>query len=144
MLFEHSKLKGTIPMNIGTRSKLQFHDLSFNFFNGSLLLSLANLTKVYELDVSQNNITGKLDSRFFPDVTGKSKTGLISLKNFLLQFNELVGRIPEEIGNLKHMALLVLDRNYFFGPIPSSLGNLSDLTILGLSQNLLSGEIPMQ
>ena len=137
-----NKLKGTIPMNIGTLSKLQFLDLSFNFFNGSLPLSLANLTKVYELDVSQNNITGKLDSRLFPDGTGKSKTGLISLKNFLLQFNELVGRIPEELGNLKHLALLVLDGNYFFGPIPSSLGNLSDLTILGLSQNQLSGQIP--
>ena len=138
-----NQLKGTIPMNIGTLSKLQFLDLSINFFNGSLPLSLANLTKVYELDVSQNNITGKLDSRLFPDGTGKSKTGLISLKNFLLQANGLVGRIPEEIGNLKHLALLALDGNYFFGPIPSSLGNLSDLTILRLAQNQLSGQIPI-
>ncbi|KAK7849657.1 mdis1-interacting receptor like kinase 2 [Quercus suber] len=135
--------KGTIPMNIGTLSKLQFLDLSINFFNGSLPLSLANLTKVYELDVSQNNITGKLDSRLFPDGTGKSKTGLISLKNFLLQTNGLVDRIPEEIGNLKHLALLALDGNYFFGPIPSSLGNLSDLTILRLAQNQLLGQIPI-
>ena len=66
-----NQLKGTIPMNIGTLSKLQFLDLSINFFNGSLPLSLANLTKVYELDVSQNNVTGKLDSRLFPDGTGK-------------------------------------------------------------------------
>ena len=138
-----NKLKGTIPMNIGMLSKVQYLDLSINSFNGSLPLSLANLTQVYELDVSQNNITGKLDSRLFPDGTGKSKTGLISLKNFLLQTNELVGRIPEEIGNLKHLALLALDGNYFFGPIPSSLGNLSDLTILRLADNQLSGQIPV-
>ena len=79
----------------------------------------------------------------FLDGTGKSKTGLISLKNSLLQTNGLVGRIPEEIGNLKHLALLALDGNYFFGPIPSSLGNLSDLTILCLAQNQLSGQIPI-
>nr|POF05724.1 putative leucine-rich repeat receptor-like protein kinase [Quercus suber] len=102
----------------------------------------ANLTQVYELDVSQNNITGKLDSRLFPDGTGKSKTGLLSLKNFLLQTNELVGRIPEEIGNSKLLVLLALDGNYFFGPIPSSLGNLSDLTIIRLADNQLSGQIP--
>ncbi|KAK4570885.1 hypothetical protein RGQ29_029658, partial [Quercus rubra] len=128
---------------LATLSKLQFLDLSFNFFNGSLPISLANLTKVYELDVSENNITGKLDSRLFPDGTGKSKTGLISLKHFLLQTNALVGKIPEEIGNLKHLTLLAFDGNYFFGPIPSSLGNLSDLTILRLAQNQLSGQIPI-
>ncbi|KAM3681700.1 hypothetical protein ACJW31_12G018300 [Castanea mollissima] len=138
-----NKLKGTIPMNIGMISKVQYLDLSINSFNGSLPLSLANLTQVYELDVSQNNITGKLDSRLFPDGTGKSKTGLLSLKNFLLQSNELVGRIPEEIGNSKHLVLLALDGNYFFGPIPSSLGNLSDLTIIRLADNQLSGQIPM-
>ena len=137
-----NKLNGTIPMNIGMISKVQYLDLSINSFNGSLPLSLANLTQVYELDVSQNNITGKLDSRLFPDGTGKSKTGLLSLKNFLLQSNELVGRIPEEIGNSKHLVLLALDGNYFFGPIPSSLGNLSDLTVIRLADNQLSGQIP--
>ncbi|KAK7851707.1 putative leucine-rich repeat receptor-like protein kinase [Quercus suber] len=138
----YSGLKGTIPMNIRMISKVQYLDLSINSFNGSLPLSLANLTQVYELDVSQNNITGKLDSRLFPDGTGKSKTGLLSLKNFLLQTNELVGRIPEEIGNSKLLVLLALDGNYFFGPIPSSLGNLSDLTIIRLADNQLSGQIP--
>jgi hypothetical protein len=108
-----NQLTGTIPTNIGTLSKLQFLDLSINSLNGSLPLSLANLTQVYELDVSQNKITGQLDSRLFPDGTGKSKTGLISLKNFLLQTNELGGRIPEEIGNLKHLVILALDGNNF-------------------------------
>ena len=67
-----NKLTGTIPTNIGTLSELQY-DLSTNSLNGSLPLSLANLTQVYLLDFSQNNITGKLDSRLFPDGTGKLK-----------------------------------------------------------------------
>nr|POF25449.1 putative leucine-rich repeat receptor-like protein kinase [Quercus suber] len=78
---------------------------------------------VYELDVSRNKITGELDRHLFPaDGTSLSKTGLLSLKNFLLQGNELGGRIPEEIGNLKYLVLLDLDENYFCGPIPPSIG----------------------
>ncbi|KAL0003753.1 hypothetical protein SO802_011314 [Lithocarpus litseifolius] len=138
-----NNLTGTIPTNIGTLSKLQYLDLSTNSLNGSLPLSLANLTQVYELDVSRNNITGELDRRLFPDGTSLSKTGLLSLKNFLLQRNKLGGRIPEEIGNLKYLVILALDGNHFCGPIPPSIGNLSHLTTLLLNQNELSGKIPI-
>lgn len=137
-----NKLTGTVPSNIGLLSKLQFLDLSTNSLHGTLPLSLANLTQVYELDVSRNNITGVLDPRLFPDGTGAAKTGLISLKNLLLQTTGLGGRIPQEIGNLKYLSLLALDENHFYGPIPRSLGNLSELSILRLSGNLLSGNIP--
>nr|POF12302.1 isoform 2 of probable leucine-rich repeat receptor-like protein kinase [Quercus suber] len=77
---------------------------------------------VYELDLSRNNITGELDPLLFPDATSQSKTGLLSLKKFLLQDNMLGGRIPGEIGNLKYLDVLALDGNYFCGPIPQSIG----------------------
>ncbi|KAJ6326968.1 hypothetical protein OIU78_013956 [Salix suchowensis] len=98
--------------------------------------------RAYELDFSRNNITGIIDPRLFPDGSAASKTGLVSLKNFLLQTTGLGGRIPEEIGNCKFLSLLALDENRFYGPIPSSLGNLSELTVLRLSGNLFSGNIP--
>ncbi|KAM3681706.1 hypothetical protein ACB094_12G017500 [Castanea mollissima] len=156
-----NKLTGTIPTNIGTLSKLQFLDLSTNSLNGSLPLSLANLTQVYELSVSRNNITGELDRRLFPDGSSLSKTGLLSLKSFALQDTKLGGRIPEEIGNLKYLVELGLDRNYFCGPIPPSIdlflssnqlsgsvpeeiGNLSSLVNLQLAFNNFTGQLPLQ
>ncbi|XP_048326784.2 MDIS1-interacting receptor like kinase 2 [Ziziphus jujuba] len=138
-----NNVTGTIPINIGLMSNLQFLDLSTNSLHGSLPLSLANLTKVYELDISRNQIKGILDPRLFPQ-SSQSKTGLLSIKNLLFQDNQLGGRIPEEIGNLKSLRLLALDGNYFNGPIPSSLCNLSDLSILRLPNNVLSGEIPAE
>ncbi|KAH7537855.1 hypothetical protein FEM48_Zijuj03G0137300 [Ziziphus jujuba var. spinosa] len=138
-----NNLTGTIPINIGLMSNLQFLDLSTNSLHGSLPLSLANLTKVYELDISRNQIKGILDPRLFPQ-SSQSKTGLLSIKNLLFQDNQLGGRIPEGIGNLKSLRLLALDGNYFNGPIPSSFCNLSDLSILRLPNNVLSGEIPAE
>ncbi|KAL9350167.1 hypothetical protein Peur_057422 [Populus x canadensis] len=137
-----NQLTGTIPSSIGTLYKLQYLDLATNFLYGTLPLSLANLTQAYELDFSRNNITGIIDPRLFPDGPAANKTGLVSLKNFLLQTTGLGGRIPEEIGNCKFLSLLALDENRFHGPIPSSLGNSSELTVLRLSNNLLSANIP--
>ncbi|KAK3221069.1 hypothetical protein Dsin_015039 [Dipteronia sinensis] len=137
-----NKLSGSVPSNIGLLSKLQFLDLSTNDLNGTLPLSLANLTQVYELDISRNNIVGEIDARLFPDGTGQSRTGFIGLKNFLLQENQLGGRIPEEIGNSKLLTLIALDGNFLTGPIPASLGNLSSLSILRVAVNQLTGQIP--
>ncbi|XP_023528875.1 MDIS1-interacting receptor like kinase 2-like isoform X1 [Cucurbita pepo subsp. pepo] len=137
-----NNLSGVIPPSIGALSKLQFLDLSTNYLNSTLPLSLANLTNVFELDVSRNFITGSLDSRLFPDGSGNSRTGLKSLRNFLLQDTLLRGRVPEEIGNIKTLNLIAFDRSQFSGPIPQSLGNLSNLNVLRLNENHFSGQIP--
>ena len=137
-----NNLTGTIPASIGMASKLQLLDLSTNSLHGSLPLSLANLTQVTELDISRNNIVGILDSRLFPNSSSQPQTGLLSLKYLLFQDTLLGGQIPKEIGNLKFLVSLVLDRSHFNGSIPPSLGNLSHLQALRLSDNQFSGKLP--
>ena len=59
-----------------------------------------------------------------------------------LEYNNLTGTIPTQIGNLSNLQYLYLYGNNLSGSIPTQLGNLSNLQRLYLLDNLLSGEIP--
>ena len=61
-----------------------------------------------------------------------------------LNFNQLSGEIPAELGNLANLELLELEGNRLTGEIPAELGNLANLRYLDLWQNQLSGEIPAE
>lgn len=53
------------------------------------------------------------------------------------------GLIPNTIGSLSQLEFLSLNLNYFIGPIPPSIGNLSKLQWLDLADNRLSGPLPI-
>ena len=53
----------------------------------------------------------------------------------VLEFNQLTGMIPAELGDLSSLTELDLSRNQLTGSIPTELGNLSSLTRLQLSGN---------
>nr|QAS62461.1 LRR receptor-like serine/threonine-protein kinase [Sedum alfredii] len=131
-----------IPETIGVLHNLIFFDLSTNLFNGTIPLSLANFSRVIELDISRNYLTGGIDGRLFSGSPADGLPGLLSIRRFLLQDNELKGQIPSEIGGMKNLTLLALDGNPLTGPIPESFGNLTGMDILRLASCRLSGQIP--
>ena len=61
-----------------------------------------------------------------------------------MNYNDLTGPIPKEIGDLTNLRDLYLNNNNFNGRIPKSIGkeNLTDILILRLDNNQLIGEIP--
>lgn len=59
-----------------------------------------------------------------------------------LSSNNLVGTIPNEIGDLQYLQVLQLTFNNLTGPLPSTIGQLQNLTALWLTYNSLSGPIP--
>ena len=60
----------------------------------------------------------------------------------MLANNKLSGSIPEELGRLKKLIDLRLNRNELTGPIPASFANSSALQVLRLDHNHLVGTIP--
>ncbi len=61
-----------------------------------------------------------------------------------LRYNDLVGTLPAELGNLDNLQYLLLDQNQLTGFIPTELGNLVDLQYLYLYSNQLEGSIPSE
>jgi len=61
-----------------------------------------------------------------------------------LDWHNLSGSIPAELGNLSSMYSLDFYNNHLSGSIPAELSYLSNLGYLNLSNNQLSGSIPSQ
>jgi hypothetical protein len=75
-------------------------------------------------------------------VTCDPKTG--DVIEIDLNYSNLKGSIPSELGNLKNLWRLSLNNNQLTGPIPSELVKLTSLEYLSLNNNQLTGPIPSE
>ena len=109
-------------------------NLSAQLKGGFIGTSLGRLTKLEELYLDQNVLTGNI-----PAALGN----LTSLSMLSLYDNELVGPIPPQLGNCSLLQNLWLQQNHLSGTIPESLGNLDVLGSVLLADNSLTGEVPL-
>ncbi|KAK7819792.1 mdis1-interacting receptor like kinase 2 [Quercus suber] len=126
-------LRGSIPQQIGTLSKLILLDLSSNNLTGHLPLFLTNLTQLESFYIYQILISGPI-----PEELGNIK----NLQILYLGYNKLTGLIPSALGHLTNLRVLYLSSNMITGSIPNKLGDLKNLQVLFLGNNKLTGLIP--
>ncbi len=74
----------------------------------------------------------------------RSISNLRSLRLLDMLVNRLRGELPHELGRLRNLKLLELGVNELTGEIPPELGNLTRLRWLNLSGNKLRGTIPSE
>ncbi|PPD99178.1 hypothetical protein GOBAR_DD03793 [Gossypium barbadense] len=117
---------------------INFTSLSRSEIKGSLPeVSRGSLCNLRTLDLSLNAINGKIKG--FIDALGGC--GNNTLDYLDLSSNNLQGKLPDSLGNLKYLSILRLAQNSFSGSLPRSIGNLSNLVMLDLSFNFMNGAV---
>ncbi|GKA47255.1 MDIS1-interacting receptor like kinase 2-like protein, partial [Tanacetum coccineum] len=120
-----------IPVSFANLIRLENLDLSYNNLTGKIHFLFANITCLEYIDLSKNNFTGILPTR------------VVRLKNLDLSRNNFIGQIPSSFGSMVNLTYLDLSTNQLIGTIPPALiTNLHQLETLDLSNNNLHGAIP--
>ncbi|KAK3041893.1 hypothetical protein RJ639_002175 [Escallonia herrerae] len=137
-----NKLHGELPSSLGNMTYLTYFDLSSNHVQGGVPSSIGRLCSLAYLDLSDNNLTGSIPHVLERTQTCVSSSPLPSLIHLILSNNQLVGILPERLGQLENLVELELSYNLLEGPIPASVGTLLYLTDVGLGGNKLNGTLP--
>ncbi|KAL2513238.1 putative LRR receptor-like serine/threonine-protein kinase [Abeliophyllum distichum] len=127
-----NRLSGVIPSSITNASKLTELDMGDNFLTGTIP-NFGNLRLLQKFWIGGNNLTG--DSwRFFASLTNCRYLNLFDVSS-----NQLSGVLPASIGNLSTSLLefYAIGCN-IGGAIPAEIGNLSSLKYLLLDRNQLT------
>ncbi|XP_038971205.1 receptor kinase-like protein Xa21 [Phoenix dactylifera] len=136
---QRNNLHGKIPHNLGTLN-LSVLALWWNQLvakdadDWSFLTALTNCSKMTVLHIGENYLAGVL-----PNSISNLST---DTRLLLFENNQISGRLPSDIGNLKNLAVLYMGANLLTGNIPASLGYLKALHQLDMSLNSFSGQIP--
>lgn len=131
LVLPNSQLLGSVSEDLGFIEHLRHLDLSNNFFNGSLPVSIFNATELQVLSLSNNVISGEL-----PETISEMK----SLQVLNLSDNALAGKVPQNLTALQNLSVVSLRSNYFSGSLP---GGFSSVEVLDLSSNLFNGSLPL-
>jgi len=129
-----NSFSGNIPASIGQLTELRTLQLFQVPFNGSFPPEIGKLSNLERLELAwMTRITTTLPSEF---------TRLKKLKYLWVAGSNLVGEIPDTIGEMAALEHLDLSRNNLSGKIPSGLFMPKNLSKVFLYKNKLSGEIP--
>jgi len=132
--FPFNNLRGSLPLEIGLLTKLEFLGLGGNQIRGPLPSQVTNLSRLSTLDLYGNMMTGTI-----PTLLGS----LSNLTWLSMSYNKLQGAIPDELGSLSMLKLLnFAGCSGLNGIIPGALSTLTNLESIDLSYNQLEGPIP--
>ncbi|TKY48002.1 putative leucine-rich repeat receptor serine/threonine-protein kinase [Spatholobus suberectus] len=135
LLLQENQIFGSIPRSLANLSRLFILNLTSNLLNGTICSDIFTLPKLEQLFLSCN-----LFKTPIPAAIGKCRNlGLLDLSH-----NQFSGRIPDSLGNLVRLNSLFLNNNLLSGTIPPTLGRCNNLYRLDLSHNRLAGSIPLE
>ncbi|XP_024195155.1 receptor-like protein EIX1 [Rosa chinensis] len=132
---KNAGLSGEIPEEWFFKISSQIHglDLSSNQINGKLPFRFNSFPNLGSIVLSHNQFDGTIPS---------SICSIQSLSDLALNNNQLSGEFPKEWSLWSSIITVDVSNNNMSGNIPSSMGIPSSLGILKTDNNHFSGEIP--
>ncbi|XP_027347708.1 uncharacterized protein At4g06744-like [Abrus precatorius] len=129
-----NNFSGTISPKIAQLKLLYELDLSNNLLSGVFPISVLNIPTLSFLDIRYNLFTGTVPPQIFMQ---KLDVLFLNNNNFILTLPSILGNTP--------VFYLTLANNKFTGPIPRSIGKASSTLIeVLLLNNLLTGCLPYE
>ncbi|CAL9092989.1 unnamed protein product [Musa acuminata var. zebrina] len=157
LYLDENSLSGPAPIEIGKLSNLTILSLSSNSLEGTMSeLHFANLTKLSELDLSENSLVISIDHNWVPPFQLRSiklsscKLGPTfprwlrsqnSIKDLDMSNTSIEDALPDWFWNTSSSSIN-LSQNQISGTLPTSLEHMTHLSGLELSINMLEGPIP--
>ncbi|TYH21029.1 hypothetical protein ES288_A04G009600v1 [Gossypium darwinii] len=129
--------------SLGNLLQLNHLDLSWNQLSGKIPRSLGNLLQLTHLVLWQNQLSGKIPrslGNLFRQIP-LSILNLTQLEYLRIGENSLQGSIPDEVIAFPNLISLSLTGNLLNGTFPSWLYTAPSLKVMELSQNQFSGHI---
>ncbi|RWR78886.1 receptor-like protein 12 [Cinnamomum micranthum f. kanehirae] len=136
----NSSIKASInSTSLTTLSSLRNLNLSLNFFDSSIPVSLSRLSKLTHLNLSNSASKAMSRNPAFAYVVGN----LSFLRELYLDTVDISSPVPESLVGLAHLTSLHLSLCNLTGQFPWKIFQLQNLKTLDLSSNqLLSGTLP--
>ena len=125
-----TQIRGTIPESFASLRKLWFVGLTALKLQGTLSIFFS-MRKLAYLFLSGNNLSGKIPLNI--------NISLPNIRRLNLQFNNLVGSIPDSVGYLKNLQYINLQGNHLTGNIPSTVRFLYKLETFIVGRTQLTG-----
>ncbi|XP_041008974.1 receptor-like protein 6 [Juglans microcarpa x Juglans regia] len=129
---ENNSLQGSLPI---PPPYVQLYRVKKNAFTGEISSLFCNLSSLYVLDLSYNNLSGKLH----PCLCNSSQ----SLTALELQSNNIGGTIPDAWAKGCSLRIINLNHNQLQGRLPRSLANCKELEYLDVGYNNIHDTFPL-
>jgi hypothetical protein len=139
---------GPAPLIVGLSSNLTYLVLSYNMFTGQLPKNWSSFRSLQYLFVNHNELSGPIPAVFVNSTdifllnsTDRETAASLSLVEFYVSYNRLVGSIPDSLWTHTDLTALSLNNNYLYGTLSPKVCGLAKLTSLDVSTNSLNGNL---
>eukprot|EP00933_Yihiella_yeosuensis_P028286 TRINITY_DN22101_c0_g2_i1.p1 TRINITY_DN22101_c0_g2~~TRINITY_DN22101_c0_g2_i1.p1 ORF type:complete len:1541 (-),score=142.98 TRINITY_DN22101_c0_g2_i1:93-4715(-) len=132
LYMSNNQLSGELPKKFSP--SLNYLILRNNNFSGRIPPTVANMSRLYELDLGNNSLEGSIPEEIF---------SMDNLEALALHNNRLSGPLPRDLPYATFLCYLELSQNQLSGEVPDwNFTKAHSLNALYLSSNNLTGPLP--